>query len=77
MNHWDMDTVNLIHEERIKQAEQYNRAQSVIDANREENPRYNPTLAWVGRRIMSAGQKLIELSGSVEDRKSVNTPDLN
>jgi hypothetical protein len=77
MFNWDIKTINMIHEERIKEAEEYHRAQNVIDTNRQENPRYNPTLAWVGRRIMSAGQMLVQISGSDDDKKAVNPPNLN
>ncbi len=77
MLNWDINTVNLLHEELIKQAEKDRQAQDVIDEIRKDNPRYNPTLSWVGHRIMNFGGKLVQISGSEEEQKSAYRPDVH
>ena|GEM_PF-1228764 len=75
MLNWDINSLNLMHEEDIKRAEKERQAQEIIDEIRKENPRYNPTLSWVGHRIMEFGGKLVQISGSETDRKAVYNPD--
>ena len=48
----------------IKQAEKDHLAQEVIERTRKFNHHYNPTLAWLGRRMMDVGTRLVEISGS-------------
>jgi len=68
MLNWDVNSLSKKQEEMIKLAEREHLAQEVIDESRKANPHYNPTLAWVGHRIMDVGVKLVQISGSEEDR---------
>lgn len=68
MLNWDVNSLERIHDEWIQRAEQEQLAQEVIDEERKSNPRYNPTLAWVGRRMMDVGQRIIRISGSEADK---------
>ena len=77
MLNWDINSLNQTHEEMLKQVEQDQLAQEVIDELRKSNPHYNSTLAWVGRRMMTVGQKLVQISGSAEDRQSLYEPDIH
>ncbi len=62
MLNWDLNTISMVQEELIKQAEHDHLAQDVIDESRRVNPHYNPTLAWFGRRMMDVGAKLVQIS---------------
>ena len=77
MINWDINSLNRMQEELIRQAKQDQLAQEVIEENRKANPRYNPTLAWVGRRIVDVGAKIIQVSGSEDDKQSVYSPDVH
>ncbi len=67
MLNWDVDSINRIQEENVKQAEKDHLAQEVIEELRKFNHHYNPTLAWLGRRMLVVGTKLVEMSGSEQD----------
>ena len=71
MLNWDVNSVSLIHEEQIKNAEQQHLAQAMIEETRKSNPNYNPTLAWVGRRIAHIGISLVQISGSDQDKRQL------
>jgi hypothetical protein len=77
MLHWDIDSLNKMQDEIIKQAEKDHLAQEVIDEAHKSNPHYNPTLAWVGRRIMNVGIKLVQISGSEDEKRSLSQAHLN
>lgn len=77
MFNWDIDDLSRMQDELLKRAEQDHLAQEVIDETRKLNPHYNPTLAWVGRRIMEVGTKLVQISGSETDRQSLYKPDVH
>jgi hypothetical protein len=77
MLNWDLDSLSRMQEEIIKQAQKDHLAQDVIDDTRKSNPHYNPTLAWVGRRIMSVGVKLVQISGSDDDKATLYQPDIH
>ena len=68
MLNWDVNSLERIHFEWIQRAEQEHLAQEVIDEERKVNPNYNPTLAWFGRRMMDFGQKIVQISGSEDDK---------
>lgn len=77
MLNWDANTLSLMQEENIKKAEQEHLAQDVIDETRKSNPNYNPTLAWVGRRIAHIGIRLVRISGSDEDKRLLNDAEIH
>ncbi len=77
MLNWDVNSLNMMQEEIIKQAEKDHLAQEVIEETRKVNPLYNPTLAWFGRRVMDFGVKLVQISGSEEDKQSLYSPDVH
>jgi hypothetical protein len=77
MLNWDINSLNLMHEEHLKQAEKDRQAQDFIEEIRKTNPHYNPTLSWFGHRFMDFGGKLLQMSGSEEDRKSVIHPNIH
>jgi len=60
-----------MHDEQVKQAERQHLAEAVIEEARKSNPNYNPTLAWVGRRIAEVGIRLVQVSGSDEDKRQL------
>ncbi|MFN8450826.1 MAG: hypothetical protein U0521_20160 [Anaerolineae bacterium] len=72
MLNWDIDNMSKFQDEILRQAEKDHLAQEVVDDMRKLNPHYNPTLAWVGRRIMDIGAKLVQISGNESDK-----PDLH
>ncbi|HVU10651.1 MAG TPA: hypothetical protein VHD90_05205 [Phototrophicaceae bacterium] len=72
MLNWDVHSLEQIHDEWIERAEQEHLAQEVIDEERKSNPHYNPTLAWFGHRVMDFGQKIIQMSGSEDDKLHLN-----
>ncbi|MEP7291423.1 MAG: hypothetical protein ABI835_06545 [Chloroflexota bacterium] len=77
MLNWDINSLNLVQEELMKQAKKDRLAQDVIEEERKANPRYNPTLAWVGRRMLDFGGKLVAISGSEDDKHSLYSPDVH
>ena len=77
MLNWDMNSLSLMHEEQVKNAEKEHLAQAVIEETRKVNPNYNPTLAWVGRRVAEVGLRLVRISGSDEDKRAFADPDLH
>jgi hypothetical protein len=77
MLNWDIETLSKMQDEIIRQAQKDHLAQEVIDDSRKSNPHYNPTLAWVGRRMMSVGIKLVQISGSEADKESLYKPDIH
>lgn len=60
--YWDTNTANLLHRERLEEAEKARLAQSIRKAQREANNGYNPALAWVGQRMIDLGAKLVQVS---------------
>ena len=64
-----------IQEENVKQAQKDHLAQEVIEDTRKVNHHYNPTLAWLGHRMLNVGMKLMEISGS-EQKYSRYSPQL-
>ncbi|MEO8393441.1 MAG: hypothetical protein ABI700_10660 [Chloroflexota bacterium] len=77
MLNWDASSLTLIQEENIKKAEQAHLAQAVIEETRKVNPNYNPTLAWVGRRIADLGMNLVRISGSADDKQSLHDAEIH
>jgi len=77
MLNWDANTLTLMQEESIKQAEKDHLAQEVIEESRKVNPNYNPTLAWVGRRVADIGIKLMQMSGSDEDKRALHDAEIH
>ena len=77
MLNWDVNSLTLMQDEMIKQAEKDHLAQEIIDETRKANPLYNPTLAWFGRRVMDFGIKLVQISGSEEDKQTIYEPDVH
>lgn len=77
MYNWDMDSVGKIKEELLKQAEKDHLAQEVLEDIHKTHPHYNPTLAWVGRRIMEVGVKLVQISGADADTQAAYKPDVH
>lgn len=77
MYNWDMDSVGMLKEELLKQAQKDHLAQEVLEDMHRQNPHYNPTLAWVGRRIMDVGVKLVQISGADEKTQSAYKPDVH
>jgi len=77
MLNWDANSLSLIQEENIKKAEKEHLAQSVIEETRKSNPNYNPTLAWFGRRVAEVGMKLVQISGSDEDKRSLHDAEIH
>lgn len=77
MLNWDANSLSLMQEENIKKAEQDHLAQAVIEEERKVNHNYNPTLAWVGRRMADIGIKLVQLSGSDEDKRALHDAEIH
>ena len=77
MLNWDANSLNLIQEENIKKAEKDHLAQALIEETRKVNPNYNPTLAWVGRRIADLGINLVRISGSDEDKRLLHDAEIH
>ena len=77
MFNWDSNSLNLIQEENIKKAEKEHLAQEIIDETRKVNPNYNPTLAWVGRRVAEVGIRLVRISGSDEDKRQLHDAEIH
>jgi hypothetical protein len=77
MLNWDVDSLGKMRDELLKQAEKDHLAQEVIEDMHKSNPHYNPTLAWVGRRIMNVGVKLVQMSGGKDDRQSAYKPNIH
>ncbi len=77
MLNWDINNLNLIHDEMLKQAEKDHLAEFAVQEIRKTNHRYNPTLAWVGRRFVDIGAKLVMISGSDEDKQSIYEPEIH
>lgn len=72
--YWILDTDKINREVLMKEAEQERLAQALIESG--EAVTYNPTLAWVGHRMMAIGLSLVKLAGDTEERP--NPPaDLN
>lgn len=59
---WDLVQIKIEHEEMIRQAEQEKLAQEALDDLHPNVKSYNPALAWVGRRMVEIGSKLVALS---------------
>lgn len=64
MLNWN-DSVSEQHrEELIRQAEREHLIREMLEERRlHPIRRYNPALAWVGRRMMTFGSKLVTMSG--------------
>lgn len=60
--YWDSNTANLLHRERLEEAEKERLVRKILSAHREANKGYNPTLAWVGQRMIDLGSKLVQVS---------------
>lgn len=61
MQNWELLAQTLRHEELVAQAEKARLAQFVRE---DENAvAFNPTLAWVGHRIVEMGTALVKISG--------------
>lgn len=69
MFNWDPNTVSRLHDELIEEAEKSHLAWEAQDEYRKHHPRYNPALAWVGRRIVNVGATLVKLSGDNTTRE--------
>ncbi len=77
MIQWDLDSINRMQAELIERAQKDHLGQEVLDENRRQNPRYNPTLAWVGRRIVNVGAKIVQLSGDADQPRTGYKPDIH
>ncbi len=66
MLNWDIKSLKLTQDEMIKQAQQDQLAQEMIEEARKASPHYNPALAWIGHRIKDFGVRLVEISGDAE-----------
>lgn len=77
MLNWDINSLNLMHEEDLKRAERERKAQEVIEEIRKRHPHYNPTLAWVGHRIKDFGGKLVQISGDEDGQASGYNPNVH
>lgn len=77
MYNWDMDSVANMKQELLKQAEKDHLAQEVLEDIHKAHPHYNPTLAWVGRRIMDVGVKLVQISGADDKTQAAYKPNIH
>ncbi len=77
MLNWDIKNLNRIHDEMLKQAEKDHLAEEAVEASREANPRFNPTLVWFGKQMIDFGSKLVQVSGSAADREKLSSPDIH
>ena len=76
MLNWDIHSLSLMRDDMVKEAERDHLAQEVLDEVRKSSPHYNPTLAWVGQRMIGFGQRLVLISGSEDDKSSLYKPDI-
>jgi hypothetical protein len=76
MLNWDIDNLKFIREEMVKQAQNDHLAQELIEENRHEHHTYNPALAWVGRRLVTVGAKIVAISGD-EDQRAGYQPEIH
>jgi len=60
--YWDSNTAKMLYEERLEEAEKARFANRIRKAQRKANGGHTPTLAWVGRRMIDLGSKLVEVS---------------
>jgi hypothetical protein len=77
MLNWDINNLNLLQDEMLKQAEKDHQAQAAIEESRKENPRYNSTLVWFGKQMIDFGSKLVQFSGSEADREKIDKPEIH
>ncbi len=77
MLNWDIDNLKFIREEMVKQAQNDHLAQEVIDESRHEHHTYNPALAWVGRRLVNVGTKIVAISGNDDDPRAGYQPEVH
>jgi hypothetical protein len=77
MLNWDVNSLSLMHDEQVKNAEKEHLAQEWIEETRKSNPNYNPTLAWFGRRVAEVGLKLVRISGSDEDKRQLHDAEIH
>ncbi len=77
MLNWDIDNLKFMHEEMVKQAEKDHLAQAVIDESRHLHHTYNPALAWVGRRLVTVGAKIVAMSGDENDPRAGYQPEIH
>lgn len=67
--YWELLTAQAKHDELVREAEAEHLANLAVQERREENKLYNPTLAWMGRRMVQLGSDLTRRYGV----KSENT----
>ena len=60
--YWDSNTAKMLYQERLDEAENARLANQIRKAQREANDGYNPTLAWVGQRMIDLGSKLVQVA---------------
>jgi hypothetical protein len=65
----DSKTLEVLHRERLAQAERDHLAQRLMETHHVESG-YNAALAWVGHRIMDIGSKMVKVSG--EQQQNLN-----
>lgn len=66
MINWDINALNLYQKELIEQAEKDQLARDVMNYQRKN---HNP-MAWVGRRMMEIGERLVTLSGEDDQQET-------
>jgi len=69
--YYSLDTEKLNHELRLKEAEKERLAFEIMKETGKTG--FNPTLAWVGRRMVDIGTSLVKLAGA----QKTSAPDLN
>jgi hypothetical protein len=70
MQNWELLAQSLRHEELVAEAEKARLAQLVRDD--EHAVAFNPTLAWVGHRIVEMGAALVKMSGEKNPPADLN-----